>query len=200
MKKKFIAGLATGVLLLGGVALAQASSLDQYASSVIGYSSQWSGDSWSAAQALGQPNTDGYGDFSNSWAPGPKNGTQEYLTLGFTTPVYSNGAVIRETYGNGFVYQVDVIGTNNVSHTVWTGTDPSLPGTPVDFNPTWAMTNYQVNQIKIYVDTNHNLNAWEEIDAVKLQGSTTPTPEPATMLLLGSGLAGLLGARRQKKG
>jgi hypothetical protein len=173
----------------------QATIIDQWASSVIGFSSQWSTGSWSAAQALGAPNTGGYGDISTSWAPLPLNGSLEYITLGYATPVYASSVVIRETYGNGFVYQVDVLDQSNALHPVWTGTDPSLPGTPVDFMVTFAPTPYLVKGVKIYTDTNHNLSAWEEIDAVKLTGNNVPLP--GAVWLLGTGLAGLAAFRRR---
>jgi hypothetical protein len=184
----------------------QATPLDQWASSVIGFSSQWSTGSWSAAQALGPPDTFGYGDISTSWAPGPINGPPEYLTLGFATPVYAYGVTVRETWGNGFVYQIDVLDTANVLHPVMTGiSDPALPGTPVEVYFTWfnsiGTTNYLVSGVKIYVDINHNLSTWEEIDAVRLYGDTTaPVPVPPTLVMLGSGLLGLGGWRRLRKG
>lgn len=140
----------------------------QWASSVLGYSSQYSTSTWAAAQALGAPDTTSYGDVSTAWAPLPKNGSQEYLSVGFATPVSATGVIIRETYGNGFVYQVDLLDTNDVWHTIWVGTDPSQPGAPADFLIQFAATSYLVKGVKIYVDTNHDLNAWEEIDAVRL--------------------------------
>jgi hypothetical protein len=143
---------------------------DQYASSVIAFSSQYSTGSWSAAQTLGPPNTLSYGDISTSWAPSSANGTQEFLTLGFANPDFSDGAIVRETYGNGFVTEIDAVDTSNVSHVVWTGTDPSQPGTPVDFLASWPLTAYRVAALTIHVDTNHNLGTFEEIDSVQLVG------------------------------
>lgn len=142
----------------------------QYASSVTEFSSEYTSGSWSANQVLGAPNTDYYGDYSTSWAPGPANGTNEYITVEFNIPTYANQVVIRETYGNGFVTQVDLVDTNDVLHTVWTGVDPSLPGAPADFTVTFAQTDYLVKGVKVYTDTNHDPYAWEEIDSIQLIG------------------------------
>jgi hypothetical protein len=193
---KLIWRVLTAITLLFFLVLsAEAAVIDQWANSVIGFSSQWSGG-WSAAQALGAPDTFSYGDLSTAWAPHPENGTLEYITLGYSTPVYASSITIRETYGNGFVYRVDVLDQSNVLHTVWTGTDPSQPGSPVDFLMSFPETSFLVKGVEIYTDTNHDLSAWEEIDAVQLLGSTTQAPVPPTLLLVGSGLVGLVGWRR----
>ncbi len=144
---------------------------DQWASSVLDFSSEYSPTDWSAAQTLGEPDTFEYGDMPTAWAASTDNGTLEFITLGFTTPVYATGVTIRETWGNGFVYQVDLLDENDVPHTIWYGTDPSQPGTPVDFVITFPATTYLVKAVKTYTNTDHDQGAWEEIDAVMLHGS-----------------------------
>src|SRR5262249_17393357 len=97
----------------------------------------------------------------------------EVVTLGYATPVYAFGATIRETWGNGFVTRVEVRdATTGAFATVWSGVDPSAPGTPVAYVVSWTQTSYLVDALRITVDTNHNLKTWEEIDAVSLLGST----------------------------
>jgi hypothetical protein len=182
--------------------LSEAAPIDQWASSVIGYSSQYRSDLWSAAQATGAPDTSTYADNTTAWAPLPQNGAAEYITLGYTTPIYATGALIRQTWGNGFVTKIELVDNSNGLHTVWTGTDPSQPGSPVDFTTSWAITNYLVKGIKITIDPNHNMATWEEIDAVRLSGNTAPVPIPPAVWLLGSGLVGMAGLRwrhRSKK-
>lgn len=201
MNKKFFLSLCASVLV---TLSASATSIDQYADTVIDFSSQWSTGSWAANQALGAPTTFGYGDISTSWAPASLNGTLEYITVGFAQSVYADGVTIRETDGNGFVYQVDVLDTANVLHTVWTGTDSSVGGTPVDFLVSFSATSYLVQGVKIYVDTNHDLGNWEEIDSIQLHGSDIPgstssVPDStSTLALLGAAMAGFVGLKRRK--
>ena len=185
---RFLIGVLTIVVLiacmLSFTGSADAALVDQWASSVIDYSSFYPpGPDWAPSQALGAPDTFEYNDMGTAWAPEPMNGTKEYITLGYTTPVYASSVTIRETYGNGFVYQLDVIDQGGALHTVWTGTDPSLPGTPVDFTITFSQTPYLVKGVKIYIDTDHNLDTWEEIDAVKLTGSAAQQPFIYLLLL-----------------
>jgi len=187
-------------LLLGSLQSAAAATLDQYASSVLDFSSEWSTSSWAAAQTLGAPNTFSYGDESTAWAPLSKNGTLEFISVGFLTPVFADGATIRETWGNGFVYQIDVIDVFDTLHTVWSGIDPSLPGTPIDFLATWTETSFLVDGLKIYTDTNHNRRTWEEIDSIQLHGVAASTvPVPAAIWLFGTALIGLVGFGKRRK-
>ena len=106
--------------------------------------------------------------------------TQEYLTVGFATPLLSTGVVIRETYGNGFVDAVEVRdATTGQFHLVSSGPDDSQPGTPVDYVVSWPQTTYAVDAVRITVDTNHSAS-YEEIDAVQLRGIVAPGPESAS--------------------
>jgi hypothetical protein len=146
----------------------------EWANSVVAYSSQRGSTpyGWLALQALGTPNTLSYGDFASAWAPGALNDGPQYLTLGYQTPVSPTGALIRETNGNGFVTQVDLLDTSGVYHTVWAGTDPSLPGSPADLVISFPQTSYQVNGVKVYVNGSYNTTTWAEIDAVELVSSS----------------------------
>ncbi len=140
---------------------------DQWANQVLAFSSQFSDPDWAASQALGPPNAPDYCDCTTSWAPGPLNGTHEFIIVGFAQAVHASGVTIHETFGHGFVYQVDLLDTTGSLHTVFSGVDPSTPPS-ANFVVAFAPTPYLAQGVKIYVDTDHNLNEWEEIDAVRL--------------------------------
>ena len=127
----------------------------QWASSVIDYSSQYSATASSAAQALGPPDTFGTGDQPTAWSASSQDGTQETLTLGFSNPVYATGFTIHETNGNGFVTQVDLIGTDGTVYTVWAGID-STPLGGGFFVIDFPATNFLTQAIRIYVSTDQN--------------------------------------------
>jgi len=163
-----------------------ANTLGQWASTAIA-SSEFSTTQWAATQATGAPNVFVYQDDPNAWSPLPTNGTIEWLELGYTTPVFANSITVRETLGNGFVFQIDVIYVDDTRETVWTGVDPSAPGTPVDFSVSFPTTTQLVKGVRVWVDTDHDLTTWEEIDAVLLQGITAI---PQTISTFNGGLPG----------
>lgn len=181
---------------LAAAAAVQAVPTQEWASELIDFSSQWSAGNWSAAQVLGAPNTFAYGDIATAWAPAAMNGGEQFVSVGFTTPTYASGALIRETYGNGFVRRIEALDSAGQYHLVWAGTDDSQPGAPVDFLASWAPTSFLVVGLRVVTDTQHNLGAWEEIDAIQLIGDSVPAiPEPGSVALMLAGL-GLIGARR----
>ncbi|MFZ2726038.1 MAG: cadherin domain-containing protein [Methylococcaceae bacterium] len=149
----------------------------QYASSVIAYSSQYSSSANSAAQALGTSNTTAYGDFSSAWAAAQANSsTPQTLTVGFATPVFATGVIIRENNGNGFVTKIEALANDGTYNTVWSGTDTAAANTVADvtFNFTQA-TSYLTKGVRITVDTNHSMTAFEEIDSVQLLSNSSST-------------------------
>jgi hypothetical protein len=166
----------------------------QPASTVVTVSSEFNAspaDS-SAAKALGAPDVTAYGDNPKAWSPLSKNGTQETITLGYATAVYPQGVTIREVNGNGFVTRVDLIDTGGTPHTIWSGTDPTQPGSPGELTLSFTPPNYLVNAVKVYVTTDANPNTWEQIDAVILYGQAGGGGFAPT----GGGMAGALTSLR----
>lgn len=145
----------------------------QWASAVLGYSSQWSSSSWSAAQALGAPNTWAYGDISTSWAPCCSSGTHS-LSLAFPVPVLSEGCVVRETYSCPFVQQISAIDVYGVAHVVWTAgpgsSDAAVANMPSNSYFTWPRTSFLTRGLAILVS---NSGSWEEVDAMGLIGEVS---------------------------
>ena len=146
--------------------------VDQWATSVVDFSSQFSTGSWSANQVLGEPNTFSYGDISTAWAAAGANNPTEYIQVSYDTPVYASGVTVRETNASGFVTQIDLVDTNGVRHNVWSGVDPSPVGSIADFRVDFLTTDFLVSGV--YVETNgQHTTTWEEIDAIQLHGTTS---------------------------
>ena len=196
----------TAIIFILAANGANAVIINQWASYVDDYSSQWSSSGYSANQVIGSPDTFTYGDHSTAWAMKHKNGKKgatEFIEVSFLNPVYSIGALIRETYGNGFVTQVEARDVNDIFHIVWQGVDTSPSGQPFDFIASWAETSYLVDGLRITIDPKAT-STWEEIDAIGLRSNSSATnnstsvPDTGnTIVLFGLGLLCLIGMRRR---
>lgn len=145
----------------------------QWAACVIDVSSEFDPEppAWLAIQALGAPDVvDCSGSGRGAWRPELVQGSYEFITLGFEKAVRSNGITIREVGWNGTVTQVDVLDTDNVLHTMWSGVDPSFANFPqiIDFHVTWPLTTFLVKGVRVVLDPSINGTQWEAIDAVQL--------------------------------
>lgn len=149
----------------------------QWANELVSASSSRAGHPATAALVLPPataPDTVEYGSAATAWSPNPQNGSLQWIDVRVPTPVYASGVTIRETWGNGFVYQIDAADADQggVLRTVWRGTDPSLPGAAQNFLATFPTTEFHTRRVRIYVDTNANPDTWEEIDAIAIHGYT----------------------------
>ena len=143
----------------------------QWVSEVTAFSSQYGETGWAAKQVIGACDTGEYGDHNTAWAPKENHDTDEYITVGFATPVHASGAVIRETFGNGFVTRVEAIDAAGGLHPVWQGDDTSPSGGIADFQVSWPATSYLVKGLKISTTTRKHPGTWPEIDSIQLLGN-----------------------------
>src|SRR5690606_38694101 len=103
----------------------------RWASSVLGFSSQYTASAWSAAQALGQPDTyPTYGDQPTAWASQSPDATVEFIELGYPAPSPIDSVSIYETYAPGAVSKVSVRNPNtSLWEEVWSS--PAAPAPEV---------------------------------------------------------------------
>ena len=163
--------------------------VNQFASSVIAYSSQYSAPNWAAAQALGVPNTyPAYGDINTAWASLAGDSQREFLELGFTTPQPVSTIKIYETYNPG---AIDTVYLRDASTGVWNSiyaTTASV-GTAIAniLTINIATTLYNVDAIRIAVNS-PAVPGWNEIDAVSIE--TLVNTSCGGTILLDAGNAG----------
>ncbi len=137
-----------------------------WASSVLGFSSQYSSDSWSAAQVLGPPDALPAGaDSPNAWASTEADSRTEFLEVAFAGQHRMSGIEVLESYNPGAVARVELImadGGRVVVH--------DAPGTPaaqpqlrrrIDF----ACTEQPVAGVRVTLDSGA-VPDWNEIDAI----------------------------------
>ncbi len=156
--------------------------------------SSWGGE-WAASQAEAPPNTFDCGDIETAWAPLSSGSDPEWLEVYYLKPVHAQQIVIYETNEQGFVYQVDLIDTGGLYHTVWTGLDVTT--CPGQFTLSFDTTPFLVVGARIHTQ----INGWEEIDAVELIGVAEPADAIRELvaavetLNIGNGISNALDAK-----
>jgi hypothetical protein len=84
-----------------------------WANHVLGYSTQYSEDAWSARQALGMPNVfPEHGDIQRAWASRDPDGHMEWIELGYATPRAVRAVEIYETFNPGAIESIELITTS----------------------------------------------------------------------------------------
>jgi hypothetical protein len=151
----------------------------RWATSVIGFSSQYSSPDYGAVQTLGEPNVfPNYGDDTKAWSPRTENGQREYLELGYNDPIPVAGVAIFETYYPG---AVDMVLVRNAATgdwlEVWSGAAAAAPEEARVFLVSFPKTAFLVDGLRIELDS-PNVPGWHEIDAVAIMDSDPTTVGP----------------------
>jgi hypothetical protein len=118
-------------------------------------------------EATGAPNVDQEGDNGNAWTAKSADAGIEWLDLTYPKAVMATGIRIRESDNAGAIIRVELIDTDNQSHALWKGTDPTKGLNYLIF--TFPKTAYKTNHVKITQATNL-VPGYNEIDAVQLLG------------------------------
>ncbi|KAH3727841.1 hypothetical protein DPMN_053786 [Dreissena polymorpha] len=144
---------------------------DQWVSGVIGYSSQYGSDKWSAQQILGVPDVyPGYANDKWAWAPDVIDANQ-FLEFQFTTSVYVTKLDVYETFNAGGVKAIRCFDVSEEWITLWSTDKVSVFEYSRIFSPSFTSTiSCFSNRIKLDIDCTSADN-WVEIDAVRLYGT-----------------------------
>lgn len=148
-----------------------------WASSVLGYSTQYSAESWSAQEALGMPNVfPQHGDIARAWASLTPDDHAEWIELGYAQPRAVRAVEVFETFNPGAIDSVELI-TVSGRRIVLQGQAGVIDGrmgaaqkrtfeTPCTSEPISAVRVNVASQV---------VQGWNEIDAVGLVPCTAVT-------------------------
>ncbi|MCU0418502.1 MAG: OmpA family protein [Cyclobacteriaceae bacterium] len=124
----------------------------QWASKVIGYSSQLTPVQYSAEQILGKPNVlPAGGQNPNAWTP-DKPKRSEYITVGFATPMQIEQIAVAESYNPGALYKVYAYDEAGKEYLINTLNPTSVPLQGRVLNVFMQKTPYKVAAVKLEFD------------------------------------------------
>jgi hypothetical protein len=137
-----------------------------YATSVRGFSTQYTADSWSAARALGEPDVyPAGGDNANAWASRDADAATETLEVGFDQPHRMRALDVFETYNPGAISHVEVITADGEHHLVYDGTPRAMGVASYKRSIAFACTSEPVVAVKVTLASGA-VPGWNEIDAI----------------------------------
>nr|HPN39300.1 PKD domain-containing protein [Melioribacteraceae bacterium] len=140
----------------------------RYCTNIIAFSSQYSGDGWSANQVIGIPNVyPGYGDNANAWTSSSPDGQREFLELGFDNPMPISNIAVYETFNSGAVDTIYIKNPNTGNwEIVYQGASQHIQTSRI-FEVSFPLTSFPVSQVRLAIDA-VGVPGWNEIDAVAI--------------------------------
>ena len=149
----------------------------QWASKVIGFSTELTPVQYSAEQALGKPNVLSKGQLTggqnpNAWTP-DKPKRQEFLKLGYATPMQIQQVAIAESHNPSALFKVYVYDEKGTEHLIRSFNPNPVPLKGRMLNVVFEKTPYKVAAVKLEFD-GEALADYFSIDAVAISDVSIP--------------------------
>lgn len=141
--------------------------ISQWATSAFA-STEYGEDSWSAAQMIGEPDTEGCGDLTTAWASSSSDGV-DWVEVYYDIPVYITEIHVVQTYNPDQVVEVELLGTDGSATSVFTQA-PVVEECPYTMILDVTDADFPVNGIRLSIDQSILGLGWNEIDAVQIVG------------------------------
>lgn len=144
-----------------------------WASAVLGYSTQYSEQSWSARQVLGAPNVyPQHGDLAQAWASKTADEQDEWIEVGFDNPRAASAVEIYETFNPGAVASVELVTTTGRRITMLAPSlDVDRSAQAIHTSIPMACTSEPIAAVRINLSST-TVRGWNEIDAIGLVSCT----------------------------
>ncbi len=149
----------------------------QWASKVIGFSTELTPVQYSAEQALGKPNVLSKGQLTggqnpNAWTP-DKPKRQEFLKLGYANPMQIQQIAIAESHNPSALFKVYVYDEKGTEHLIRSFNPSPVPLKGRMLNVVFEKTPYKVAAVKLEFD-GEALADYFSIDAVAISDTGIP--------------------------
>ncbi len=137
----------------------------QWASTVRGFSSQYTTTSWAADRVLGAPDVfPGHGDNANAWASLGADDGEEWLEVGYSQPTRISAVDVFETYNPGAISAVDMITASGEHITAYQGA-PRANGSANKLHIDVGCTAEPIVAVRVQIASTQ-VAGWNELDAI----------------------------------
>lgn len=135
-------------------------------------SSEFADPEWSAAQAVGEPDSPGCGDYQLAWASAPSDSI-ETLELTYEVGVFPLEITIIESFNPDQVVKVEVYNPDTGGYYTVLQKNPTPIERPCPYQLTVPVEGieFRTDRVRITVDQSQLGLGWNEIDAVELVGA-----------------------------
>ncbi len=146
----------------------------QWASKVIGYSSQRGKNSFSAKQVLGIPNVfPSHGLKATSWAGSSPNSSNHFIQVGFENPQEIRQVIIAENHHPGAISRVLLFDTQGKEYVIGTFDPKPISRSSRMFTIFINLTTYKVASVKIEMN-GKAVKGFNCIDAIGISKASYP--------------------------
>jgi hypothetical protein len=140
-----------------------------WANELLNFSSQYTEDSWSASQVLGEANVfPGNGDNTSAWATSDADGNSEFIEV--AVPASRISAIeVYETYNPGSIESIEITTASGKSKRVFSGQPRVVQNQAGRIAITEiSCTDEKVVSVRITLNTSA-VPGWNEIDAIAVR-------------------------------
>jgi outer membrane protein OmpA-like peptidoglycan-associated protein len=146
----------------------------QWAAFVVDKSSEYHNKEYGAAQALGKPNRMPRGGESTvAWSPYWTDEGQEWIRVGYSTPMKVSQVVIAESFNPGSVTKVILYDKGGQEHLVYDEPARPIPAVARMLHATFPTTSYEVIGVKVVLNT-AAVPGFNHIDAIGICPQQVP--------------------------
>jgi len=141
-------------------------SMVEWATSVIDYSTQYSETAWSAQQVLGAPDVfPAYGDQGKAWASHGADDRDEYIEVGFAQVEPISAVEVFETYNPGAIDKIELITRQGRRIDVAIRGPAPAPGASAHRVFETRCTREPIASVRVHLDSKA-VAGWNELDAI----------------------------------
>jgi hypothetical protein len=140
----------------------------QWASTVRGFSSQYTPDHWAATRVLGAPDVfPGQGDNVNAWASHGADDRDEWIEVGFAQPMRASAVEVLETLNPGAVSAIELVTASGARVTAYQGQPAALGPISHRLRADVGCTAEPIVAVHVKLASTR-VPGWNELDAIGL--------------------------------